>query len=329
MKKRIIIYSLIIAITGIVMYYIIHTGNNVVINHKSETIEIDLEKLETKDLLLTNGEPDSCYFVKLETTEECLVGHITKIIVCDTLLFIKDYNQKLFVFNTNGKFKNTIGVKGNASNELHSLFDFYINENKKQVSVFDAMKRKVFVYTYDGKLIKIKQCENIFMEESVDMFLMDNGLLLLTLSNSPDMKYNYIALNEKTYSVVENYFPYPIINKEYSRSTDVPKVASSNKQYFTPVFLSDTIYNFVNNAFHPAFFIKSNQKHLTSEIIKKYSTQGDLFETQKTLNEKGYSMGVSQVYATEDHILFYYLDNNCWYKIFWDLEKKRGYKTKV
>lgn len=65
-----------------------------------QTVEdINIHSLQNKDLLLTNGIPDSCHFVKLETKDGCMIGHIIKMIVTDSLIFIKDYNKNLFVFN--------------------------------------------------------------------------------------------------------------------------------------------------------------------------------------------------------------------------------------
>lgn len=49
--------------------------------------------------------------VFLETSEECLITYITKIIVNEDV-FILDLSNQLFRFDKEGKFKNKIGLKG-------------------------------------------------------------------------------------------------------------------------------------------------------------------------------------------------------------------------
>ena len=62
--------------------------------------------------------PDSVEIVKLETAQECLMGVVKRIYVVDSLLFISDSNEKLFVFDRSGKFRNTIGTLGRGNDEL-------------------------------------------------------------------------------------------------------------------------------------------------------------------------------------------------------------------
>ena len=95
-------------------------------------IIIDLDSLEEKDLVtypvrleylrkievggsvfeVADKWPDSVEIVKLETAQECLMGVVKRIYVVDSLLFISDSNEKLFVFDRSGKFRNTIGTLG-------------------------------------------------------------------------------------------------------------------------------------------------------------------------------------------------------------------------
>ena len=71
--------------------------------------------------------PDSVEIVKLETAQECLMGVVKRIYVVDSLLFISDSNEKLFVFDRSGKFRNTIGTLGRGNDELLSMVDFCVD----------------------------------------------------------------------------------------------------------------------------------------------------------------------------------------------------------
>ena len=57
-------------------------------------------------------EADSTSIIALETNDECLLGHITKIYPIDGYLIIYDRSSGIYLFDKNGGFINEIGKKG-------------------------------------------------------------------------------------------------------------------------------------------------------------------------------------------------------------------------
>lgn len=322
MKKTVLIIG---SITTLVLLIIFSNKQQTYIQ-KGQAIEnIDIHSLPNQDMLLTDGMPDSCQFVKLETSIDCMVGHIVKMIVTDSLIFIKDYNKNLFVFNIEGKFKNKIGIKGNASNELMSLTDFYVDKLNKEVVIYDILKSKMFYYDYNGNLLQNKRCKNSHLNESIDISYYDDKTMILTMTNNPGVKYNYTVLNRGNFSTKKECLPYPIVSETYAQSGDIPKISMNNKKIYASAFLSDTIYVYNADNFTPVFVINSKMKRADSNIINKLCSDcKNAFEAIRILSDKGYSYGISKLLVTDSCLLLYYCEGKKWYKVYLDLGNGGG-----
>ena len=64
--------------------------------------KIDLAGLSVYNPFIKGNQLDSIKIVKLATDTNCLFGGIIKVIIEDSLIFIRDANEKLFVFDLNG-----------------------------------------------------------------------------------------------------------------------------------------------------------------------------------------------------------------------------------
>ena len=62
----------------------------------------------------------------METSSECLLGALKKIEFADSLIFISDYNEHLYVFDMNGRFLNRIGEIGRDPNQVSAITSFYV-----------------------------------------------------------------------------------------------------------------------------------------------------------------------------------------------------------
>lgn len=88
--------------------------------------------------------------IKLETTNSCLLNVIFKVELTDDNIFIFSNNQ-VYRFNREGKFINKIGKLGNGPNEMIKPSDFDLSPNKKQVAIWDNIKRKLNIFNIDGQ----------------------------------------------------------------------------------------------------------------------------------------------------------------------------------
>lgn len=120
-----------------------------VIWSKSEIIDIT-EGLNQKgtDIKLSEvcNEIQYCF---LETSDECLIDKIDKIMIDDSLIFIYNKHQ-FFIFNLSGKFKRKIGKLGKGPGEFLRIMDFTINNNKNLIFIYDSDQQKIICYDYKG-----------------------------------------------------------------------------------------------------------------------------------------------------------------------------------
>lgn len=97
---------------------------------------------------------DTTYFkaIALETTDDCLIGEVLKIIYADDMLIVADnMSHSVFFFNTEGKFLNSICKIGRGPDEYFELTDISVRDGK--VWLLDNISCKVLCYDYTGKML--------------------------------------------------------------------------------------------------------------------------------------------------------------------------------
>lgn len=117
-----------------------------------ESIIIDVEKGKflPLDSIVENVE-----FVKLETTDDCLIGSISQLLFADSLIIVvdKDISKSIFAFNIKGKLKNKVANIGNGPGEYIETSYVCLVPDKEQIAIIDAPQSRVIFYTYDGKYV--------------------------------------------------------------------------------------------------------------------------------------------------------------------------------
>lgn len=197
-------------------------------------------------ILNTSQFVDSIHFIPLETTENNLIGTVTKIIKTDDKYYVLDNKmaKKIFVFDTKGKFLYSIGIYGKGPGEYSNLTDFTVD-----------VKRN-FVYLVDDRLkfIKMRLNGDFILEKKVPSdcknysdIIAYNGLIYASSGQQSgnEIKYNLIQFDEKL-TPVNRFLSY-----EYS----FPGTLSFNNRLYT---FNGNI-NFVS-AFENIIYCKSGDK---------------------------------------------------------------------
>ncbi len=295
-------------------------------NEKVKTI--NFTDLEYKEFTI---KPEKIQFIDLETTENSLVGDITKIVIRDSLLFVLDKNNNLFVFNLEGKFLNRIGHIGQGPTELYHLSHFFVDTKRKEVGIFDVIRQYVHFYDYKGNWKKKTDVEGCLSEIVNQMYCLPNGFILTTMCNK--LGYYESDFNFCLYSLSDNcrkltsFCPFgfkPDINITVGWS----QVGENSRNTFLTPILSDSIY-VLNNKGKVAgkYIFKSELK--SADRFKERADFANYAEGKKTLIKKGYSTGFSGLLATDKFLFFgfpNYKDSK-YYHILWNLEKGKGYRT--
>lgn len=114
---------------------------------------IDFENSISKDLYLSEIS-DSLRFILLEYDKENLVGNIINYKITKDYIFIVDAQQKLFVFDKDGKLISTIFFRGRGPAEYNYIEDFTIDPDQNHVFILDPSSFKILKYTINGEFIK-------------------------------------------------------------------------------------------------------------------------------------------------------------------------------
>jgi len=141
-------------------------------SQKEGTVYLDLEG--GQDEIKYSDVVDSLRYLTLETSDECLIGNISKITIDGNLMFILDTQTKtVFVYNLDGNFKYKINNIGRGVGEYISITASFIDIQKKQILVYDDTLNKVLKYSYSGKFInEVKQDKRILFD---DFFVKASG----------------------------------------------------------------------------------------------------------------------------------------------------------
>ena len=310
-------------------------------------IIIDLDSLEEKDLVtypvrleylrkievggsvfeVADKWPDSVEIVKLETAQECLMGVVKRIYVVDSLLFISDSNEKLFGFDRSGKFRNTIGTLGRGNDELLSMVDFCVDALKRNVYVFDLLRKKIFKYDFQGHLLDKLRFENEVVNHTSHIYWMPDGNIVAELDYFPESNYHYAILDRNNDYQVKNYAcPYGIPST-LPVAFDHTMQSCRGDHCWMLTLLSDTIYRYADGEIVPAMVVKSNARPVTAEVLFRQNWE-TAFHADADLLRWGYSTGISKIWATDRFLYFTYRDMKDWYVVCWDRIACKGYKYK-
>ena len=226
-------------------------------------------------------------YIPLETTEECLIGNIDKIIDSDTCLYIADFdNNNVFRFGRSGCFINSFTKKGRGPGECVGICDFYVDQNNNEVCILDLRGMKLLYYSLDGKYLR----ETPFYYHYNEFALSGDYLWIYTgMNDNHDCavvnQYELIRA-KKDQTPLAKALPYP---KDYVReSPDILHhiITVGNINYFTHA-LNDTIWQATSDGKLEAKFVfkvdnndyifkPKDMHHITSERMQEIESNTDI-----------------------------------------------------
>lgn len=117
-------------------------------------VTCDISAVKQSILLPLSLYTDSLEIIKLDNSEDALVGRANTT-VTKNFLGIYDYNNCLYkLFTRKGKFLRKIGAIGQGPGEYKILYDSQIDEDNNRIYLFPWTSKKVLVYDLDGNFIQ-------------------------------------------------------------------------------------------------------------------------------------------------------------------------------
>jgi|WetSurMetagenome_2_1015567.scaffolds.fasta_scaffold126541_2 hypothetical protein len=264
-------------------------------------------------------------YIKLQTSDLCVVSSISKILIDDEKIFVKSPFSsfyRLLLFSSDGTFLNEIGRSGRGPGEYATVLDFAIDRSRKIVYILDSMG-KVLIYDYKGKyldtiLITSKPSGILFTDES-----------LVLLSAWPDYYLNKgFAIQIKELSGSKNdVYLFNRKSVEFKRGQGVV----SNLNYFYTISNNSTLI-FFEDKFDTLYSVNSKFAieaelvfHLKDDLPKDLLTVSDYTNALKSHN------CLSDFIKVKNHLFFKIITPNpvITYYYHYDIETGKTEKHNV
>jgi hypothetical protein len=233
-------------------------------------------------------------YIPLETNDQCLISlssGFTRnfgdygIFASDGGYLFRSYNT-LFRFRDDGSFVASIGKEGRGPNEFDVIHDVDINSEDHNVYFVSGWRKKFYVYSTNGKLIRTYK---IPLYAAIEFRFIDGNIMSYYENHMGKIENSYILMD--TNAVVIKNYPnkYPFIkpkNSAYGVNHE-NLFYRFNNQLFKKEVYSDTIYVLKKLDFRPHLVIEVGKRLLTPKarsqydseyLFKNYITPLNLFE---------------------------------------------------
>jgi hypothetical protein len=167
------------------------------ISSNSKTFIIDIS--DTKDILYSQLF-DTCYIIPLESSDDALIGDISKVILNNNNIIIFDNfkTKSVFIYDLYGKLKNVIHNEGEGPSEYIAPMVLSVSESGEKVYIMDSMGGKQVTYNLDGKFInQIKLFPEI---RYVDLLVKDESFYTANLT---EVRQKYINKYDKNFNLID------------------------------------------------------------------------------------------------------------------------------
>jgi hypothetical protein len=230
-------------------------------HNEFQSIQIDVENCRTSIDLKLSDLVDSCWLVKLETTNESVLGNYFHYVLIDNdFIIIVDLNG-IYKFGSNGKFIKKIINFGRGPNEFNSNPKLYYSTDTKILYINDNYGNTSILSRFNVKsqefLDPVKKC----FPGMWGSFIVLNDSLIIASVNPFDNNSNPYALftqnlqgefisgiesNSKVISFKNESIPQRML------------IFSGGNEIHAKYFFTDTLYRINDDKLHPWLIIKGN-----------------------------------------------------------------------
>lgn len=265
--------------------------------------------------------------IPLETTQKCLIGQVSKVLFYKERMFILDNLNKLFAFDTSGKFLYTVGKEGRGPGEYLELRDFDIDEFG---NIFILSYGKILKYSLDAKFLKTFSFN--FEDSKVHCnpleFAVKNDGNFYVWGGSVGIKDNSDGKLYAMYEITDNgkiikkYFPlkYPTTQSfekhRFSRYKNVFRIE--------PNYGVNIIYSLSDEGLLPIYDIDFGEKNNKFPIPAGFKSSADF----KLKVDQLYCHSIEAFIETDDWIYFRFLHKMKRYNVYYSKNLKRSFVSR-
>jgi hypothetical protein len=253
---------------------------------------------------------DRIDYVRIPTDDDFLIGELNKLMVSGDCFFVMD-NQiahSVFGFDKDGNKTVQIAKRGPGPGEYIDMRDICYDPEKKEIGVLCYMRRRIFYYGMNGKLLREKPIPvtvALAQPLSEDHYalcckytpnnrLKQRGLYANLLIGSPGkMQIESTA----HYFPVHNPSLVSTSGNCFSRFGDTLSIKPDH---------SDIVYHFGGNEIYPAYKLDFGPKNASERYWKKVAETGMTFERLNSYLEDSKFCESSNFYESDNYLYFSY-----------------------
>lgn len=255
------------------------------------------------------------HLIPLETTEECLLREIDKVIFFEKIFILDNTKTALYCYNADGKFLFKIDRRGKSINEYYEISDFTINREDSLLIIMDLNTQKLLEFDLNGNFVQANEIKNNLPSIKVAHFS-DNTYLVARYNAYKEgvTTRNCVHLIDDNGNVISE-------NISYSPEWDNYLMSTFGLGYYRdniifPNFTDASIYEFnkKESISYPKYTLDFGSKSINTDILKKLkakslerntnSASARINKTISQINELGYVVGPTEAYETEDYLYF-------------------------
>jgi hypothetical protein len=227
---------------------------------------------------------DSVYYIPLETTSECLIAEITKLIFTDNFIYVWDYKvNKLYQFDVTGKFIRQIGQIGQGPDEYVRINSFDVNKKNGNISIRCEMKQSVLEYDYTGKLVQVKK---IGMVANNFIYYKDNYLFYCSTFPNRDIfnktfpeQYRLVnALDGKIYEQYLKWTYNDYLSTSIFASNEREGLYQFNENIMLVENATNTVYKIEHDTILPIYAVDFGEYNIPFDMFSPQASKAKLDE---------------------------------------------------
>ncbi|WP_106831428.1 6-bladed beta-propeller [Parabacteroides pacaensis] len=288
-------------IVGTVLFLVIgcrHTPKEGLVENSSQAVIIkpDYSKWSVVDI---SPYLDTIKYVKLEFTDQSMIGEISKIEAYKDRLYILDMNtSSLFVFTMDGKYLFKIHSVGSGPQEYTQLDFLSIDKEQQNIVLTDLMGYWIMRYDMEGNFLSRQKIP--FWVEGVGLLPGKKIALYANYRNNKeylDKEYNLICIDSLN-NILKVYYPYDSswlenypISVSRGEFYDYQDICNFYSLYNDTIFRLSSkglqpryIFDMQGKSFNQAYFKKPADEFVKYMKESKFYYLTNVFETKEILS---------------------------------------------
>lgn len=204
-------------------------------------------------------------YIKLETTDQNLIGKINQLLFTDSLIFIVDSesSRSINVFDLQGNFKHRIFHLGNGPKEYVEISNICIIPDKEQLAILDRPQHRIIYYKYNGEYVQTEQMPFAF--NYFEFLKSGNKVYDIYGVNDAKLganKESSLIVTDSINNIVYSFFK-DIYNRDFFYTKNKTLRKFQEEIYYSPN-ITDTIYMIKDSIVEAKYHINITENNLTN-----------------------------------------------------------------